>query len=68
MPVNDKFSKRPVVSGKPKHKRPDGGDSGDYFCMNCGAPITTAEGEQHGPNTCEFNPELVNELRKINRW
>lgn len=64
----DPFEKRPVKAEGPKHKRLDGGESGDYFCMNCGAPITTEEGLSHGPGKCEANPELVFELRNINLW
>ena len=66
--VEDPFDKKPVKKNKPKHKRPDGEESGEYFCMFCGAPLSSDENSEHGFGVCEHRPELVEELRKINGW
>lgn len=67
MAVEDPYDRRLPADDYPRHKRPNGWWSADFFCMNCGAPM--AEGEDgHGFEECVANPELVDALRQINMW
>ena len=65
--VDDDFELRLPATEEPRHKRVNGRWCADYFCMYCGSPMSEDE-EGHGPVECEPNPELVNELRRINLW
>ena len=45
-----------------EHYRPDGSLSQGYYCTTCGMPCSMM-----GHRVCEKNPELVKQLREINR-
>jgi hypothetical protein len=55
-----------------EHNRPEGLGQG-YFCLRCGQSglnMYGMGGKDHpgmGRNTCEPNPELVAELRRLNQ-
>lgn len=49
-----------------EHQRPDGLYRG-YYCLTCGAPGLNMVGSGHGPGLCQPNPELVRQLRELNK-